>query len=88
MLAPDNVKSPAPCLIRPPSPANAPEALVSVSVRLPSATVPVPDRFLIAAPAVVAEMSNAPLAITLLELAMLPVPDSASVPAVMAVAPA
>ena len=79
-------------MIRPPeppiSPPNVPAALVSVSVWLPSVTMPAPDRFLIEAPAVVAEMSKVPLSITPLELAMLPAPDRASPPALIVVAPA
>ena len=62
-------------------PADPAAAAVSVRVRLPSATLPAPDSVVIEAPAVVAEISSVPLAAidTPLEVAMLPMPDSASV---------
>ena len=58
-------------------------ALLSVRVWAPSLTLPTPapllDKVLIDAPALVPEISKVPLAATLLEVAMLPVPVNASV---------
>ena len=69
---------------RPPSastPAKVPEALVSVRVWAPSETPPAPVRVVIAAPAVVPEMSKTPLSITFEELAIEPAPVSKKTPA-------
>ena len=63
-----------------------PAAFDRVSVLVPKATPPAPDRLTIEAPLVVAEISNAPVAATE-ELAILPPPDSARVPPVIVVMP-
>ena len=60
---------------------------VAVSVWLPKATVPLPDSVVIDAPALVLEISNVPLSLTPLDVAMLPLPDSARVPDEIVVAP-
>ena len=66
-------------------------ALLSVRVWAPSLTLPTPapllDKVLIDAPALVPEISKVPLAATLLEVAMLPVPLKAKVPPLMVVVP-
>ncbi len=91
MFAPDSVSVPPASVMPPPplmAPEKLPEALAKVSVLAPRATLPEPDRVWTEVPAPdTPEMSNAPLATTPLELAMLPAPDSASVPAVIVVRP-
>ena len=79
-------------MARPPVPPMLPEkvlaAWVSVSVWLPNATLPAPDRVWIDAPALVPDRSNVPASATPEELAIDPLPASASVvPAPMVVAP-
>ena len=54
------------------TPAKVPLPLVIVSVLAPRLTLPEPDSDLIEVPALKAEMSKMPLAMTLLEVAMLP----------------
>ena len=91
-MSPDSVSVPV-VSVSPPLPSIAPEkvrcasGIVSVSVCAPSVTVPLPDSVMIEAPGVVAEMSNVPSSATSLELAMVPAPDSASVPPLIVVAP-
>ena len=87
-LPPANVKPPVPPML----PAKLPDAFESVSVWAPSATVPpaTPERLAIVAPAVVPEISKTPAApprLTPLDAAMLPVPLSTSVPALIVVRP-
>ncbi|VVE36135.1 hypothetical protein PCE31106_03894 [Pandoraea cepalis] len=60
-------------------PEKTPEAFVSVRVRAPSATDPLPAMPVSDAPFVVAEMSSAPLLVTPLDAATLPPPLSLSV---------
>ena len=90
-MTPDRVCVPA-ASVSPPlppiEPAKLPEALVRVSVLVPSATLPEPDSDLIdvLAPET-PETSNTLLATTPLEFAMLPAPVRASVPAEMVVRP-
>ena len=66
-------------------------AAVIMRVLDPSLTLPTPapllDKVLIDAPALVPEISKVPLAATLLEVAMLPVPLKAKVPPLMVVVP-
>ena len=66
-------------------------ALLSVRVWAPSLTLPTPapllDKVLIDAPALVPEISKVPLAATLLEVAILPLPLKAKVPPLMVVVP-
>ena len=69
------------------TPPYEPEDVVSVKVCVPSLTPPVFVRVLMLAPEEVALMSRVPLSSTLLEVAMLPLPDKARVPAEMVVAP-
>src|SRR6185503_15803454 len=76
-------KPPAP----PMTPAKLPDALVRVSVLVPRATLPEPDKVLMNAPELVPEISKVPLSTTPLDEAMLPAPASASVPPEMVVAP-
>ena len=77
----------------PPIPEIVPEkvvdALVRVSVLLPSATLPLPLSVMIEAPEPVAEMLNVPgpATLTSLESSMFPLPESANVPALIAVSP-
>ena len=74
------------------TPAKVPLPAVIVSVLAPRLTAPEPDSDLIEVPAVRFEMSKMPLAMTLLEVAMLPsLPPrlirSSSPPAAMVVVP-
>ena len=61
-------------------------ALLNVNVLLPRLTWPAPLRLTILAPLVVCEISNVLASLTL-EFATLPLPESASVPLVIVVAP-
>ena len=69
------------------TPDKMPVASVMVSVLMPNALVPLPDKVLTLAPELVALMSKLLLLITPLEVAIVPSPDKAKVPAVMVVAP-
>ena len=90
-MVPDNVSVPLPLTVSAPEPEMTPEKVpapaVSVSVSVPRVTPPAPDSVLIEAPAVVAEISKVPASATPLDVAIEPEPDSASVPAVIVVAP-
>jgi len=81
-LAPVSVSVP-PLTLRPPKPMIAPLkvelALLTVSVLLPKATAPAPERSLMEAPLVVEAMSKVPALATPLDAAMLPVPLRATV---------
>ena len=68
-------------------PLKVPVALVMVRALPPSSVVPVPNKLTTVAPEVLALMSKFALLVMLLELAMLPDPDRAKVPALMVVAP-
>ena len=61
------------------TPANVVEPAATVSACAPSATLPEPIRVAIEAPVVVCEMSKVPLSKTTAEVAIEPVPLSASV---------
>ena len=98
MFTPDKVSVPAPDFVIPPAPPITPEkllvpAMLAVSVWLPSTTAvaaaELPDRLCTAAPDVEAEMSSTPLPDSVIpdELATLPAPVSASVPALTEVPP-
>ena len=82
-----------PTISTPPGPAIAPENSVEPAVitkpLLPSWTMPLPASVVMALKGKSEpEMSNVPLAVTTLELEMLPKPDSASVaPGLIVVAP-
>ena len=84
-----SVSLPAATVILPPplslmTPPKVPLAFVSDKDCAPRATAPLPSSDAMDAP-VVLLMSNVPLAMTSLELAMLPAPDSASVAPVLIV---
>ncbi len=84
-VPPDTTTAPLP----PITPPKVLAALVTLRVRLPRTTLPAPATSRMLAPLVVAEMSKVPLAVTRLDVAMPPLPDSASVvPASMMVSPA
>ena len=68
-------------------PENVVEALDRVSVFPPRAAAPAPDSVVIVAPELVCEMSNVPESATRLEVAIVPAPESASVPPLIVVAP-
>ena len=61
--------------------------LVIVKVLPAILTPPAPDKVVIEAPEVTALMSKVPVTATPVELAMLPEPDKAKVPALMVVVP-
>jgi hypothetical protein len=89
-LLPERISVP-PVTSKPPVPEMEPEkvplALVKDSGCEPNLIVPEPEREMIEAPPVVAEMSNVPTSTTLLEAAILPLPDNANVPVEIVVVP-
>src|SRR5882757_2653691 len=90
LLLPDRVSLP-PARVSPPVPemlpAKVPDALVKVRLAAPSCTAPTPERDTIETSPVAAAIEKVPLSVRLLDAAMLPLPDSASVPDDMVVAP-
>ena len=68
-------------------PLNVPEAFVTTNVWLPSCTVPLPDIDVTDALPVTPAMEKVPLFTNPTDVAMLPLPERARVPAVMVVLP-
>jgi hypothetical protein len=90
MLTPESVSVPLPTVTPPVplmTPPKSPEALVKDRVLLPSVTPPAPESVLIDGLLDALEISNVPSAITPLEVAMLPEPASAKVPAEIVLSP-
>ena len=85
---PPAIVSPPPAPASSITPAKVVEPLLMVSVWVPSVTPPAPDSVVIAVPVPdVPEISKVPSAATPLESLMLPLPESARVPAVIVVRP-